>query len=179
MPWLSFCKQLNWLQHGWSDTDLILNIVLKLFYILPKASFSLNMLLDCASKSGLSFFNNSSISQPDKKSNKHYPPASEARREVANLTERKNPHTPVYGVKEFVCLSVRLWQFVVGHNIWSLSRIVLVLKTLYMLDTMDRIQDCLHPHSGFFPYTLKFLCCWKFQGIWTFTSGNLPATNGG
>ena len=35
-----------------------------------------------------------------------YPPASEANREVANLTERKNPHTPVYGVKEFVCLSV-------------------------------------------------------------------------
>ena len=34
------------------------------------------------------------------------PPASEASREVANLTERKNPHTPVYGVKEFVCLSV-------------------------------------------------------------------------
>ena len=36
----------------------------------------------------------------------NYPPASEASREVANLTERKNPHTPVYGVKEFVCLSV-------------------------------------------------------------------------
>ena len=35
-----------------------------------------------------------------------YPPASEASREVANLTERKNPHTLVYGVKEFVCLSV-------------------------------------------------------------------------
>ena len=30
--------------------------------------------------------------------------------EVANWTESKNPHTPVYGVKEFVCLSVRLWQ---------------------------------------------------------------------
>ena len=29
-------------------------------------------------------------------------------REVANLTERKNLHTPVYGVKEFVCLSVSL-----------------------------------------------------------------------
>ena len=27
-------------------------------------------------------------------------------REVANLTERKNPPAPVYGVKEFVCLSV-------------------------------------------------------------------------
>ena len=36
----------------------------------------------------------------------YYPPASEANREVANLTKRKNPHTPVYGVKEFVCLSV-------------------------------------------------------------------------
>ena len=27
---------------------------------------------------------------------------------VANLTERKNPHTHVYGVKEFFCLSVCL-----------------------------------------------------------------------
>ena len=35
-----------------------------------------------------------------------FPPASEAIREVANLTERKNTHTPVYGVKEFVCLIV-------------------------------------------------------------------------
>ena len=35
----------------------------------------------------------------------NYPPASEASREVAN------PYTPVYGVKEFVCLSVcyKLW----------------------------------------------------------------------
>ena len=32
-----------------------------------------------------------------------YPPASQASREVANLTERKNLHTPVHGVKEFVC----------------------------------------------------------------------------
>ena len=38
------------------------------------------------------------------------PPASKASREVAILTERKNPHTPLYGVKEFVCLSVRLLQ---------------------------------------------------------------------
>ena len=37
---------------------------------------------------------------------KFYTPASEARKEEANLTERKNLHTPVYGVKEFVCLSV-------------------------------------------------------------------------
>ena len=38
---------------------------------------------------------------------KMYPPASEASREKANLTERKNPHTPEYGVKDFVCL----WYF--------------------------------------------------------------------
>ena len=36
-------------------------------------------------------------------------PASEGSREVANLIERKNPHTPVYGVKEFICLSVCLF----------------------------------------------------------------------
>ena len=28
-----------------------------------------------------------------------YPPASEASREVESLTERKNPHSPVCGVK--------------------------------------------------------------------------------
>ena len=38
--------------------------------------------------------------------NLFYPPVSEASREVANLTVRKNPHTSVYGVKECVCLSV-------------------------------------------------------------------------
>ena len=35
-----------------------------------------------------------------------YPPASEVSREVANLTQIKNLHTYVYGVKEFVCLFV-------------------------------------------------------------------------
>ena len=38
----------------------------------------------------------------------YHPPASAASREVANLIERKNTHTLVYGVKEFVCLSVCL-----------------------------------------------------------------------
>ena len=31
---------------------------------------------------------------------------SEASRVVENLTERKSTHPPVYGAKEFVCLSV-------------------------------------------------------------------------
>ena len=35
---------------------------------------------------------------------KFYPLVTEVSRELANLTERKNPHTPVYGVKKFVCL---------------------------------------------------------------------------
>ena len=35
-----------------------------------------------------------------------FPPCGKASREVANLTERINPHTPVYGVKAFVCLYV-------------------------------------------------------------------------
>ena len=35
-----------------------------------------------------------------------HPPTSKESREVANITEIKNPHTPVNGVKEFVCLSV-------------------------------------------------------------------------
>ena len=39
-----------------------------------------------------------------------WPTTSEASKEVANLTERKNPHTHVYVVKEFVTLSVCLWQ---------------------------------------------------------------------
>ena len=33
-----------------------------------------------------------------------YPLQAKWVREVVNLTARKNPHTPVYGVKEFVCL---------------------------------------------------------------------------
>ena len=35
-------------------------------------------------------------------------PASKVSREVANLTERKNLHNPVYGVKEFFRPSVSL-----------------------------------------------------------------------
>ena len=35
-----------------------------------------------------------------------YPLRAKRVREVANLTERKNLHTPVSGVKEFVCLSI-------------------------------------------------------------------------
>ena len=37
-----------------------------------------------------------------------FPLASKRSREVANLTERKNLHTPIYGVKEFVCLFICL-----------------------------------------------------------------------
>ena len=45
-----------------------------------------------------------------------YPPASEAIKELADLTERKNPHTPVYGVKESVCLSVTNFEL---NYLWT------------------------------------------------------------
>ena len=38
------------------------------------------------------------------------PPVSEASMDLPNLTERKNSHTPFYGVIEFVRLSVCLLQ---------------------------------------------------------------------
>ena len=55
------------------------------------------------------------------------PPASIAIREVANLTERKNPQTPV---KEFVCLSmldVEFYQNVHVHfQLFAHSSIVML-----------------------------------------------------
>ena len=36
----------------------------------------------------------------------HYTPASEASKELSNLTERKNMLTTFYGFEEIVCLSV-------------------------------------------------------------------------
>ena len=49
----------------------------------------------------------------------HYyvkPPTSEGSRKVANFTERKNLHTPEYGVRESVCLSVFGHIFGFAHN---------------------------------------------------------------
>ena len=56
-----------------------------------------------------------------------YPPMSEASREVANLTERKNQHAPVYGIKEFVCLSV-MWTWL--KRISTASRRIVALQQL-------------------------------------------------
>ena len=38
-----------------------------------------------------------------------YPPDREGSREVENLTERKNLHRPMYGVRESKCLSVKMF----------------------------------------------------------------------
>ena len=46
-----------------------------------------------------------------------YSPASEASRQVANLTERKNPLTPVNGVNEFVCLYLFEYFYFIVNNI--------------------------------------------------------------
>ena len=44
---------------------------------------------------------------------KGHPPASEASREIANLTERKNPHTPISGVKD---LKQLIYDFLARNN---------------------------------------------------------------
>ena len=48
------------------------------------------------------------------------PPVSKASREVANLTEKKS-NIPVYGVKEFVCLSVTNFDpnYLTGRTEWA------------------------------------------------------------
>ena len=51
-------------------------------------------------------FDNGKRSTWSKMERKYNPPGSKASRELANSTERKNLHTPVCGVKEFVCMSV-------------------------------------------------------------------------
>ena len=56
------------------------------------------------------------------------PPASIVSGKVANLTERKNMHTSLYGIKKFVCLSVyyklwpqlfKLWCFRLKSHFWQ------------------------------------------------------------
>ena len=44
----------------------------------------------------------------------NYPTVRKASRDVENLTERKNLHTQVYAVKEFVCLSITLTPIISG-----------------------------------------------------------------
>ena len=50
--------------------------------------------------------------------------------EVANLTERKNPHTPVYGIKEFVCLSVVIFWYWREH--WINTSTLIKKFSLYV-----------------------------------------------
>ena len=55
-----------------------------------------------------------------------YSPASEASREVANLTEIKNPHTPVYGIKKFVNL------YACGHLDYHVVNLSLTRNLFFM-----------------------------------------------
>ena len=65
-------------------------------------------------------------------------------REVANLTEIKNLHTPVYGVKEFVCLSVvklpRLAPFAGGvKNLQHKFFLYLILLSFKAVDLIKHV----------------------------------------
>ena len=62
------------------------------------------------------------------------PTTSEASREVANLT-RKNLYTPVYGVKEFVCLSVVNFEpnyLRTGRTQWAKKNLDPCLKFFFL-----------------------------------------------
>ena len=50
----------------------------------------------------------------------NYPPVSKASREVANLTERKNPHNPVYGGKELILILFGLYN-VANFGFWRIE----------------------------------------------------------
>ena len=62
-----------------------------------------------------------------------YPPASKVSREIANLTERKNLYTLVYGVKEFVCLSGCLIYFSMSSVSTFKEELNLMLKVFRLL----------------------------------------------
>ena len=64
-----------------------------------------------------------------------YPPTSQASRKDTNLTE-KNPHTPVYGVKEFVCLSVSLCSTLTPNIVFA-SKIVILGQNRPDLDSVS------------------------------------------
>ena len=67
---------------------------------------------------------------------------SEASREVANLTERKNPHTPEYGVKEFV---------------WPLPNSTPIISTLAKQNGLKNfnIFKIKRPQAAFEPRSLR------------------------
>ena len=64
---------------------------------------------------------------------------SKANSEVANLTERKNTHTHVYGVKEFVILSLGSRIIYMLHNCYKLITLLIVI--LYRI---PRMSDASH-----------------------------------
>ena len=83
---------------------------------------------------------------------RYNPPASKASTEVANLTERKNTHTPVYGVKEFVCPSVCLsvTKFDPNYKFATLAARAVFVSSFLLQKQL--IYDCLagnnYPNSS-------------------------------
>ena len=59
-----------------------------------------------------------------------YPPASEASRAVANLTKRKNPHTPMYGVIRRASVHVQAqFHYIYSHISTQFSQLKDVSKS--------------------------------------------------
>ena len=73
----------------------------------------------------------------------YYPPASEASKEVANLTERKNPHTPIWCQR--ICLSVCL--SITHFDLNSLRTGEIEWAEIFLGMSLSRINQ-------------QYYCCW-------------------
>ena len=79
-------------------------------------------------------------------------PASEASREVANLTWWKNPHPPVYGVKGFVCLFVCYEFWPKLSQDWQ-NRMGCKLAIIFL--SCASPQNCFSKNFSFIPLEFK------------------------
>ena len=87
---------------------------------------------------------------------KMWSPASKASREIANLT-KKNLHTIVYGVKEFVCLSV------IYENVWIETNALQHL-TFNLSPNFRAILNCFRNFRSYGELVKILSCCllWRW-----------------
>ena len=60
-------------------------------------------------------------------------------REVANLTWRKNPYPPIYGVKEFVCLFVTNFDFIYRYASGPPPENI---ESITYIDRVGKVRKC-------------------------------------
>ena len=108
-----------------------------------------------------------------KQKNPHYPSASEASREVANLTERKNTHTPIFFPRSTVAqndsvtnLKKNIKNYVLSGVEQLLDGYQPLLEHLYMLVDTLRCEFFHFPHfflnpDFYQPAVCAAAVCWS------------------